>query len=112
MSGPTPYSLDDGSPTPGFFRLGGEVDQSNVGLVARDLTRALGTGRAVVDLSDLTFIDSAGFKMLMTLSSTHEIALVLSPQAVPRPAMDLLGLKDLIPVFDSVDEATRGFLSP
>lgn len=112
MSNPSPYSLDDGSPTPGFFRLGGEVDQSNAGLVANDLKLALGTSRAVLDLSDLTFIDSAGFKMLMTLSATHEIALVLSPQAVPRPAMDLLGLKELIPVFDSEDDATRGFLSP
>ena len=112
MPEPSRYSLEDVSQTPGVFRLSGEIDESNVDNVETELSSSVGHRRAVVDLSSLRFIDSAGFKMLLSVGTSREIALVLSPTAVPRRAMEVLGLKALIPVFDSTDEATKGFLSP
>ena len=112
MPEPSRYSLEGVSRTLGLFRLSGEVDESNVDNIETDLNRSVGTSRAVVDLNNLSFIDSAGFKMLLSVGASHEIALVLSPGAVPRRAMEVLGVKALIPVFDSAEEATQGFLSP
>lgn len=46
----------------------GEIDLSNAATAGRDLAASIGEGRFALDLNGVTFIDSAGLRMLNDLT--------------------------------------------
>ncbi|MEA2169632.1 MAG: hypothetical protein QOF76_2932 [Solirubrobacteraceae bacterium] len=85
-------------------RVGGELDLSvaaDVGARIGELLDA-GLGRIVVDLSGVTFIDSAGIHMLVAAQRTAErddaaLSLVAVPLLVRR-VLDLTGAASLLAI--------------
>jgi anti-anti-sigma factor len=88
--------------------LRGEIDLSNVPDVEDQLTEI---GRAaevlVVDLTNLEYIDSAGFGMLERLGRNLELRVVVPDGAVIRRAFVVTGMAAIVPVFEAVDDALR-----
>jgi anti-anti-sigma factor len=91
--------------------LAGECDL-NTGRELRDvLTSEVSRGaqRLIVDLSALTFMDSTGMQVLLSTRSVLAVrggALVLvAPQPVVARALELTGADQVIPVYDSLEEA-------
>jgi anti-anti-sigma factor len=91
-------------------RLGGEVDASNAGWIGGRLRLEL-TNRSetlVVDLSAVTYIDSAGIALLFALAEalrTHrqEMQLVIREGSPIARMATLTGLADSIPTRPSLE---------
>jgi anti-anti-sigma factor len=92
------------------LRLRGEIDISN----ARDLFAAIegavpsGTATIVMDLSEITYLDSAGVKLLVQLADRlrirrRELRLVVPEQSPIRAVLELTGLLRLIPSDERLD---------
>lgn len=77
----------------------GELDLATVDVLKDELTAA---GDAVVlDLRDVTFIDSAGLRLVLESSRGHaSFAVVRGPREVQR-VFDLVGLGDRVTVVDA-----------
>jgi len=91
-------------------RLSGELDLSNAAEVGRTLDDACARDpdRLVVDLGDVTFIDSTGLGVLtaarLKLRSRNAL-LLLRPQLETRRALEISGLSRQMPIFDSLEQA-------
>jgi anti-anti-sigma factor len=92
------------------LRLRGEIDISN----ARDLFAAIddaipnGTATIVVDVSEVTYLDSAGVKLLVQLADRlrirrRELRLVVPEHSPIHAVLELTGLLRLIPSVDRLD---------
>ena len=91
--------------------LTGECDLST-GRQLRDvLTSEVSQGaeRLIVDLSALAFMDSTGMQVLLSARSLLAVrggSLVLvAPQPVVARILELTGASQLIPVYDSLEDA-------
>ena len=82
---------------PGTVRLVGELDSSNAGELMTTLQLQVDAGGDVVlDLSELTFVDSSGLRSLLRLATGLENSgkLILdSPQRSVARTIELLGLE-------------------
>lgn len=90
---------DDGSTT--FLVLAGEIDPALRGPAGRALAAALtGDRPVVVDLRDVTFIDSSGVHFLVQCRrACHQVSLDCTLRNVPASAMyvlDVLGLREVL----------------
>ena len=94
-----------------LVRVTGEVDLSN----ARDVMDAIGGSvpndatLVVVDLSETTYLDSAGIAMIFRLAerlgySRQELRLVVPPDAPIRAVLALTSLDQVIPVQAAIGE--------
>jgi len=111
--------LDDASraalETPPVLRLAGECDFDTVPEVDRFLRRRLGPlyhrRSLVIDLADVTLVDSSFVGFVVRLATEQRRAraeLVLArPVGQVRKVLCLVGLPNLVPVYDSLDEALR-----
>lgn len=92
------------------LRLRGEIDISN----ARDLFAAIegavpnGNATIVMDLSEITYLDSAGVKLLVQLADRlrirrRKLRLVVPEHSPIRAVLELTGLLRLIPSDDHLD---------
>ena len=92
------------------LRLRGEIDISN----ARDLFAAIddaipnGHATIVVDVSEVTYLDSAGVKLLVQLADRlrirrRELRLVVPERSPIRAVLELTGLLRLIPSVERLD---------
>lgn len=92
------------------LRLRGEIDISN----ARDISAAIEAAvpnrmsRIVVDLSEISYLDSAGIKLLLRLADRlktrrRELRLVIPVDSPVRAVLELTGLLKLIPSDDRLD---------
>jgi anti-anti-sigma factor len=87
-------AASDGDGVPAIVRLTGEIDLANVG-EHRDRILAAGSERPVVlDLDEVTYLDSAGIGMLDDVVSTFAengwpLRLVCSPGAMCRRTLEL-----------------------
>jgi anti-sigma B factor antagonist len=89
--------------------LAGEVDLSNAAAVEKQLAQAAATAAVlVVDLSDVDYFDSTGFGVLERLVQQTTIRVVLPHRAVIARAFQVTGLSQLVPVYDSLDDALAG----
>jgi anti-sigma B factor antagonist len=91
--------------------LAGECDL-NTGRELRDiLTSELSRGaqRLIVDLSALTFMDSTGMQVLLSTRSVLAVRggtlVLVAPQPVVARILELTGADQVIPVFDSLEDA-------
>jgi anti-sigma B factor antagonist len=92
----------------------GEVDVYTAPDLDGALSDALADGRArvVVDLSDVTFLDSTGLGVLVKgLKGAREaggwLHLVVTSERI-RKIFDITGLDAAMPMFDTVDDALAG----
>ena len=98
-----------------MLELRGEFDIDTVPEIDRFLRRHLGPlyqrQHLVIDLARATFVDSSFIGFVVRLlreqrASGRELVLV-RPAGQVRRALALVGLPNVVPVFESVDEAVR-----
>jgi anti-anti-sigma factor len=85
-------------PTPGSYRLIGELDLSTVEEAERGLSPAKdASGTTVIDLSELTFMDSSGVRMVLTIFADHRMqgreVVLRDPTSAVRRLFDVLELE-------------------
>jgi anti-sigma B factor antagonist len=84
----------------GLFRLFGELDSSNVSELDNVLRRARGGGDIVLDLTDLTFIDSSGIKGFIQIArelGTGANLVLLSPRPSVARVLELTRIAEVLP---------------
>jgi anti-anti-sigma factor len=92
-------------------RLSGEIDLSNAGAVEDQVIGGVAGATAVaVDLSGLSYLDSAGLALLSRLAGrlaerSGSLRLVAPPEAVVGRTLWISGLASAIPVDETVDAA-------
>ena len=91
--------------------VGGEVDletASQLGDHALDALRDV-SPHILLDLSDVTFMDSTGLKVLLSIQRRADLAggsfAVAGPSRSVRKIITLTGLDQTFRVYDTVDEA-------
>ncbi|MEA2346688.1 MAG: hypothetical protein QOG62_475 [Thermoleophilaceae bacterium] len=82
--------------------LKGEVDLSNASQVEEMLRAASreSSGPVVIDLAGLTFIDSSGIRLFLSLSVAEDGAsrcAFANPSAAVRRVLDIAGVRDRLP---------------
>jgi anti-anti-sigma factor len=93
--------------------LSGEIDISNADKVTNALTRMPNTLHGlVVDLTELTYLDSAGVRMLYELGKRltlrSQSLVVVSPSGrPPRRVLELTGLPERVRVVETLAEANE-----
>jgi anti-anti-sigma factor len=92
--------------------LEGDIDLSNAESVAADLARAVDNERLglVVDLSDISYLDSAGLRILFHLAARLErhrqqLLLVVPEESPIRRALSLTEFETSAPIATSVEAA-------
>ena len=92
-----------------LIRAAGEIDLSSVGALRRELDAArMEAVTVLLDLSDVTFIDSSGLYLLLQASHSSAISdwafFVLRPSEAVLRLIELSGTADLLTVFDPTAE--------
>lgn len=100
------------------LRLTGDFDRANAAQLEEALDDAIDAGRAqlVVDLRDVTFLDSTILRMLIrgvsdAVAHGGQLALI-RPNANVWRAFVLTGVSHAFPTFDRLDEALASFALP
>ena len=88
---------------PVVLTASGEVDATNAADFAASVRSLAGSGQAILDLSELAYLDSAGYAVLDGLIAAGLVRLVLDVHSRVRRAATLLGL----PFSESVDAAIK-----
>jgi stage II sporulation protein AA (anti-sigma F factor antagonist) len=93
-------------------RLQGEIDMSNAESLTRTIGRSVSKAAAgmVLDLSDVTYLDSAGIRLLFELGRRfrqrgQRITLVLPDGAPIRRVLQLTDVTTMIAVCGTVEQA-------
>jgi anti-anti-sigma factor len=102
--GPVRVEIDRSGAVP-VARITGEIDRANAGQV-EPLLAELEPGPAIVDLSGLAFLGSAGLQLLFTLANRCvRLALVAPPRSAFRRAMEVAELGRVAHLSDSLGAA-------
>jgi anti-sigma B factor antagonist/stage II sporulation protein AA (anti-sigma F factor antagonist) len=95
-----------------LVRVHGEIDLSNAHEVSTEIGDAMGqeASRLVVDLSDITYLDSAGVALLLRLaerlrSRRRQLYLVVPRGSPVRRVLDFTGLPGVIPLESRLEDA-------
>lgn len=95
-----------------LVRVHGEIDLSNAHEVSSEIGVAMGqeARRLVVDLSDITYLDSAGVALLLRLAerlrSRRRKLHLVAPRGSPvRRVLDFTGLPRVIPLESRLEDA-------
>ena len=107
------------SAAPPVLELNGEFDLDTVPDIDRFLRRSLGPlyhqQHLVIDLEQATFVDSSFVAFLVRLVNDQRAKrteLVLArPHGQVRRVLALVGLHNIVPVFESVEEAVEALIS-
>ena len=111
VSDPSPVSVrQDEAGT--LVEVFGEVDLGNVEEVSRAMRTAIdrADGTVLVDLSQTTYLDSAGIRLLFeAVRRSHgagrTLRLVVPPASLLRRALDVVDLERFVPLYASRDDA-------
>lgn len=94
-----------------FLHVRGEVDMSNVPGLSSAIEEALPNDApsVVVDLTETTYLDSAGVQLLFRLAGRlrtrrHLVAIVAPTEGPVRAVLDLVGLAALVSVYDRPED--------
>ncbi len=112
-------AADTGEGVPPVLELAGEFDLDTVPDIDRYLRRSLGPlyhqQHLVIDLASTTFIDSSFVAFLLKLSRAQRAKrrelLLARPGGQVRRVFGVVGLHNVIPVFDSVDSAVQSVMA-
>jgi anti-sigma B factor antagonist len=105
------YQVDEQSGC-AVVRVGGDIDARTVHAFHEVVTEAAGLSRhVIIDLADVTFVDSSGLgALIVARKSAREaggsISLV-SPPLVVRRLLGSTQLHDVFAIYDSLAEAVR-----
>ena len=95
-----------------FATVGGEVDPSNARGLGRELTDCVPNDAmaVVLDLSDVTYLDSSGVQMIFEFAERLEgrqqrLAVIVPAGAPARKVLDIVALDATVPLARSRDEA-------
>jgi anti-anti-sigma factor len=95
-----------------LIRVHGEVDLSNAHEVSSEIGIVMGQEacRLVVDLSDITYLDSAGVALLLRLAERlrarrRQLHLVVPRGSPVRRVLDFTGLPRVIPLEARLEDA-------
>jgi anti-anti-sigma factor len=97
-------------------RIAGELELAGLAERERELTAAAAGERLLaIDLSAVTFVDSAGVSLLFELSWRLAaqgvlVAFVAPPECAARRLLDLVRMESHAPVRDSLAEAEQALL--
>jgi anti-anti-sigma factor len=93
-------------------RFGGEIDMSNAGAIVQAVARATPNevDGAVLDLTGVEYVDSAGIHMIYRLregliTRGQRLAMVVGPSSPVHGALELAGVKELVEIAETVEEA-------
>ncbi|HEY5169417.1 MAG TPA: STAS domain-containing protein [Thermoleophilia bacterium] len=104
---------------PPVVALEGEFDLDTVPEVDRFLRRALGPlyhqDNLVIDMAQTTFVDSSFIGFLLRLSAAQRAKqrelLLVRPCGQVRRVFAIVGLHNMVPVFDTIEAAVDSLLS-
>lgn len=96
---PVAPAADSASAVPAV-QIHGDVDAANAADVSNAL-RELATPALIIDLSTVSYFDSAGFAMIDRLLDEIQAVVVVTPDSKMRPAAELINL----PFYDTVTSA-------
>jgi anti-anti-sigma factor len=112
VTGPEQLQLERRDGTP-IARLTGEVDLSNAAIIKRSIAETVSNRdlALVLDLSEVTYLDSAGISMLFDLSRRlgqhlQRLILVLPAQSLLHRSLRVSGWPTS--VFERLDDAISG----
>jgi anti-anti-sigma factor len=95
-----------------LVRVHGEIDLSNAQEVSAEIGVVMGQDacRLVVDLSDITYLDSAGVALLLRLAERlrarrRQLHLVVPRGSPVRRVLDFTGLPRVIPLATRLEDA-------
>jgi anti-sigma B factor antagonist len=101
LNGPSPVTVktlaEGGTPV---VSLSGELDLTNIERVRSSIGDVLtaGTGRLVVEMSELAFMDSSGLAMLASFARKVPEIELRDPSPIVRRLIDLSGLAEILNV--------------
>jgi len=86
-------------------RVWGELDVASASDVFAAIGKTVGPAEVIVDLSEVTFIDSSGLAALVALARAATVRVVAPHGSPPRRVLDLTGLASALSTFDTVEAA-------
>ncbi len=86
-------------------RLEGEVDILALSAFEHAIEPQRPVEAVVVDLSDVTFIDSSGFRVIHAASVRHRVLVVVPPTSRVARAVAVSGLAEVVELHGTLDEA-------
>lgn len=96
-------------------RLAGRLDLMSAGAIRKQLAETVTAGhrRVVVDLADVSFIDSTGLGSLVSgLKATKQVGgdlRIARPAQQARAILQLTTLDRVLPAYNSIEEALAGY---
>jgi anti-anti-sigma factor len=84
--------------------LAGELDLATVPLLGEALDGLDGDGTIVLDLDELTFVDSCGLHAIFGSAEAHDLALA-RPRANVRRLLALTKAENVLPVHETLEAA-------
>jgi len=92
-------------------RLRGEIDMSNARELASEIEGAIPNGalRIDIDLTEITYLDSAGVQLLFVLADRlgvrrHELRVIVPRDSPVRAVLELTSLPKLVPMLPAPEE--------
>jgi anti-sigma B factor antagonist len=114
MTGPLArVTVDRGADRRTVATVAGEIDLTNAGQVDRQLGLAAdGSAELVVDLTDVTYLDSQGVRILQHLAQRHRggalrVTVITGRRGVVRELLEITRLGDVVTVVP--EEPSRGW---
>jgi anti-sigma B factor antagonist len=85
--------------------LSGEIDVANAETVFATVKACRSGDKLIIDLTDVTFIDSTGLGQIVEAWKQSCLRLVAPTRRQPRSVLKLTDLNGAIPTFDTVEAA-------
>ncbi len=84
--------------------IAGDIDQSTTVEISQTLAELPSNQRLVLDLSETSYLDSAGVAMLDSLRQRTDLAIILPARAIIRRVLQITAFDQLVPTFSSIEE--------
>jgi anti-anti-sigma factor len=87
-----------------LVHLRGEIDASNASTISTEVL-AVSAPAVILDLSAVTYLDSAGMAMIEALRRAKDLRLVLTEDSVVARSLRIVGFDQLLPISTSAGSA-------
>jgi anti-anti-sigma factor len=99
-------TLEEGPAGIAIARVEGEIDLASAARLGAELESAMRDGGAVLDLTGVAFIDSAGVRMLVELAASHRrgpVPVIAPEGSTARRMIALTAIEGLFQLHESGD---------